>query len=152
MQRDSFFIVTGSINVGKTELVRALSETAQFLHSSELAGKLIEEQISNGGKLIPWIDRYAFENELLRRRIAEYASIRPERVCFFDRGVPEAIAFLRSEAREVPAIFFSAARKYRYNRAVFFLPPWREIYRNMSTRPQTFLEAKRVGELLRDLY
>jgi predicted ATPase len=137
---------------GKTALIEELAKSKEFCRSPEIASELIKEQLEIGGKLIPWIDRYAFEKELLKRRIDAYLSTSQDRICFFDRGIPEAIAFFRSEEKDIPVIFLEASQDYRYSDKVFLLPPWEEIYHTTHTRPQSFEESARLSSLLEELY
>ncbi|MGH6860132.1 MAG: AAA family ATPase, partial [Phyllobacterium sp.] len=61
---------------------------------------------------------------------------------FFDRGVPDIIGYLELSGIAVPRHLREAARLYRYNRLVFILPPWAEIFRQDSERKQTLDEAE----------
>jgi len=122
------------------------------MNGSFLCCHLIEEQIKIGGNLIPWINRYAFEKELLKRKINAYLSSPDNKICFFDRGIPEAIAFFRLEDKSIPNEFFGAAEKYKDNEKIFVLPPWKDIYKNRPLRPQTWNEALRLHELIVEAY
>ncbi len=151
-QRSNLFVITGTVGVGKTSLTEELGNESEYFATSELAAGLIREQIRVGGRLIPWLNRRAFEVELLRRRIRQYEEAPKGSLSFFDRAIPEAIPFFRSEFKSAPEVFLEASQKYRYNDVVFFLPPWEKIYENSPTRPQKFSEALHLSKLLWEAY
>ncbi len=57
---------------------------------------------------------------------------------FFDRGVPDIIGYLHLSGLTIPQHILRAAEHYRYNRKVFILPPWQEIYVQDAERKQNF--------------
>ena len=44
------------------------------------------------------------------------------------------------------------ARQYRYNQNVFYLPPWRDIYKTDDERKQSWEEAVASSELNAEMY
>ena len=71
---------------------------------------------------------------------------------FFDRGIPDNIGYLRLGNNPVPEEFHSAARNYRYNKKVFFLEPWKEIYVNDAERKEPFEVALKISESIKNAY
>jgi predicted ATPase len=59
---------------------------------------------------------------------------------FFDRGLPDIIAYLRHAGFVPHARLFRAARD-SYTPLVFLAPAWAEIYAQDTERPQGYLEA-----------
>lgn len=53
---------------------------------------------------------------------------------FFDRGVPDVIAYLRLMEWRVPAHVMKAASVFRYNPLVFIAPHWPRIFTTDSER------------------
>lgn len=152
MRQNTYYLITGGVGFGKTTLINELCKTGDYYKIPEIAAEIINEQIKIGGTLIPWVDRYAFEAELLKRKIDIYLSSPSNKICFFDRGIPDAIAFFNSEKKKIPQEYFEAAKNYRYNQKVFIVPPWREIYKNRPTRPQTYNEAVKLNKLIVQTY
>ncbi len=153
MKRNNCYVITGSVGVGKTTLINYLcKQYKKFYKVPEIAAELIEEQMTIGGHLIPWIDRYAFEEELLKRKIEAFLIAPENKICLFDRGIPEAIAFFKLENKYVPQKYYEAAEEYRYNDKIFILPPWKEIYENRPTRPQKWEEALKLHKLIIEVY
>ncbi|WP_285762183.1 AAA family ATPase, partial [Pantoea sp. QMID2] len=58
--------------------------------------------------------------------------------CFFDRGVPDVVGYLRLSGLNVPSHLENAIEKFRYNPTVFIAPPWRDIYVQDKERKQAF--------------
>jgi len=146
------YIITGGVGFGKTTLVEELCKDEMYFKIPEIAAELIEEQKRIGGRLIPWIDRYAFEEELMKRRIEAYICAPKDKICFFDRGIPDVIAFLKLENKEMPKLYFEVSKKCRYSTKVFFVPPWKEIYTNNIARPQTYEESLDLSNLIKEAY
>jgi predicted ATPase len=152
VKRNNIYIITGGVGFGKTSLVKELCKGGRYGEILELAAELIEEQLKIGGNLIPWIDRFAFEQELLKRKIYAFLHASSEKIIFSDRGIPDAIPFLRAENKSIPDDILEACENYRYNPKVFIVPPWKEIYVNRPTRPQTFEESLKLGKALIEAY
>lgn len=62
-------------------------------------------------------------------------------ICFFDRGILDTICYMAMESLNIPDIFLQSEQECRYNRKVFILPPWPEIYITDGERKQTWDEA-----------
>ncbi len=71
---------------------------------------------------------------------------------FFDRGIPDIIAYLQAAGLPVEEEYQEALRKHRYAPIVFLLPPWQEIYVQDSERWQTFEEAIILDNHIRSVY
>ncbi|MDG0872498.1 AAA family ATPase [Paenibacillus thiaminolyticus] len=72
--------------------------------------------------------------------------------CFFDRGIPDTLAYSCLIHAPVPEELESAARHYRYNKQVFILPPWEGIYQTDRERVQDFKEAQATYEIMYETY
>lgn len=71
---------------------------------------------------------------------------------FFDRGVPDTIAYLRLVKKPVPPHMEKALSVFRYNPLVFVAPFWPEIFANDQERKQTLEEAERTCDMLIETY
>ena len=154
--RSNYYIISGTVGVGKTTLIEELTKREQGLaFIPEVAAELISDQVDVDSESVPWKNELAFhkfEDLLLRKRIEAYLSAGESKICFFDRGIPDAIPFFQVEGKTVPSELLDAARKVRYNKIVFFLPFWEEIYENTPFRPQSLREAVHIDMLLRQTY
>ncbi|MGE4250800.1 MAG: AAA family ATPase [Parvibaculaceae bacterium] len=149
---DRFFIVTGGPGAGKTTLLDAL-EKAGFARTVEAGRAVIQDQVAISGPALPWRDpglfaeaMFAWEMRSYRQALAEPGPV------FFDRGIPDTIAYLRLMERPVPAHMMEAAAVFRYNPLVFVAPFWPEIFANDAERKQTPEEAERTCAKLIETY
>jgi predicted ATPase len=148
------FILSGGPGAGKSTLLNAL-RLAGYHTVDEASRVLIQEQVAQGGRCLPWVDLPCFARLALHRMIADYnqASTQPDcSATFFDRGIPDIIAYLRVAGLPIDAAFYQAVQQYPYQPQVFMAPPWEAIYVNDSERWQTFTEATALHDALVDTY
>lgn len=149
---DRFIVLTGGPGAGKSAVIDALAR-AGHAHSREAGRAVIQDQVARGGRALPWIDPAAFAELMLEFELRSHREAQGERgLVFFDRGMPDIVGYLRLSGLPVPAHIERAAHTHRYNRRVFILPPWREIFRQDSERKQDFAEAVRTYETMIKTY
>lgn len=136
--RNNFFIITGAPGVGKSTLISCLART----HSVEMepARSVIAEQRSINGDGVWDKDRKKFVELLLEKSINQFLNNNQSRPVFFDRGIPDCLAYASYGGLETQA-FVLAAQQYRYNKKVFLLSPWEEIYTTDLERNMKFSEV-----------
>ena len=147
----NIYIVTGGPGFGKTSIIQALREQG-FNGSDELSRQFIKEQVDSEGRLLPWIDRLGYSKEILKRRIHQYKSIPSDELWFFDRGIPDLIAYIHKDSLQTPEVYFKSAKEFRYNKIVFLTPPWQEIHKNDSERLELFEEAEAIHQEIENTY
>ena len=141
MGGNRFFVITGASGAGKSTLLAALREKG-FATVPEVGRAIVQEQVASGGNVLPWIDQPSFMEEVLRRNIQDHrAALQLQPPVFFDRGVPECLAWARILGVGVQPHHRTAAAQYRYNPLVFLAEPWPEIYVTDSERRDSFKEA-----------
>lgn len=135
------FIISGGPGSGKSTLLNALKEVG-FSGADEVSRPLIQEQVALNSQCLPWINLACFAQLALHRMIADYekAAFNPH-ITFFDRAIPDIIAYVRVGGLPVDESLYRAVRQYPYQPQVFMAPPWEAIYVNDSERWQTFVEA-----------
>ncbi|SFU03201.1 AAA family ATPase [Mesorhizobium sp. YR577] len=149
---DRFFILTGGPGSGKTTLIEAL-RTAGYPSSVEAGRGIIQDQMAVSGPALPWNDPALFAELMLSWEMRSHAiAIQETGPVFFDRGVPDVIGYLRLTGLPVPAHIEKAAEVFRYNRKVFILPPWAEIFHQDAERKQDLDEARRTYEAMVETY
>lgn len=82
--------------------------------------------------------------------VAWHNSIAP--LSFFDRGIPDIIAYLNIAGLTVQERFLQALDHAPYHQQVFILPPWADIYINDTERWQTFEEAIAIYKTIKTTY
>lgn len=150
---DNFFVMTGGPGVGKTTLLDEL-EKRNFHYMPEIARQLIKEQIAIGGDALPWKNMELYKQIMLERWVASYKLANDERVgiTFFDRGILDTFCYARLIDSPITKEMNDVAHRYRYNKKVFILPPWLEIYETDTERKQTWEEAVLTYEIMADTY
>ena len=142
-------VIAGGPGSGKSTLLQALADTGEVCYE-ESSRILIREQIAAAGPLLPWSDLFAFAQECSQRMRAQLTDSVRHRRCFFDRGLPDLIGYLKLGECTVPDEWREISRAY--STTVFFAPPWPEIYVNDAERPQTFAEASELSMHIRRAY
>jgi predicted ATPase len=89
---------------------------------------------------------------MLERSVESYEKHAPTGITFFDRGIPDCLAYARLIGLQNHDFIRSACERYRSAASVFLAPPWREIYTTDAERKQDFNEAVRTCDLLGETY
>ena len=146
------YVISGGPGAGKTTLLAALRR-AGFAGVAEASRRLIREQVALGTSRVPWLDLSGFAELALARMVAQHRrAARRGGVTFFDRGIPDILAYLEVAGLPVPPAYRAAAQAHPYQNPVLLAPPWPEIYVNDTERWQTFSEAETLYHALRDTY
>ena len=146
------YVISGGPGAGKTTLLAALGR-AGFAAEPEVSRRLIQEQAAINSPLVPWQDLAGFAELALARMVGQHAAAtRRGGVTFFDRGLPDIMAYLEVAGLPVPPVYRAAVAAYPYASPVLLAPPWPEIYVNDAERWQTFAEATALYHALRRTY
>jgi predicted ATPase len=152
VERLNFFIISGAPGAGKTTLIERLAARG-FATVAEAGRAILREQAEAAFGAGQDGDPAAFGEAMLARAVANYRGVtETDEPVFFDRGIAEAGIYWRLIGLPAPTTVRDAARNWRSNPLVLLAPPWREIYRRDAERIQSFDEAERTFELVRDAY
>ena len=150
--KSNFFVITGGPGVGKTTLLETLARQS-FPYVPEVAREIIREQISLNGDALPWANIPAYTHLMLSRSIESFElHQKRETVLFFDRGIPDTLAYVHLTHQPILPELQHAVQDFRYNPLVFILPPWPEIYQTDSERKQTYQEAVETYDIMLATY
>lgn len=149
---NNFILFTGGPGSGKTaviEQMKALSHRCK----DEVGRMVIRQQQAHGGDALPWKNKTAFRDEMVRAEIASYNQ-QPNlgEPVFFDRGIIDCLGYSLLEQLELPAALLSLATSMVYSRNVFIFPPWKAIYENDAERKQSFAQAVQTYNAMVDVY
>lgn len=144
-------IITGGPGSGKSTLLEALKQKG-FEVVPEVSRELIREQVALESNCLPWVDLAAFARLCLQKMIADFRSTSAQAVTFFDRGIPDILAYLKTGGLEIDPLFYQASEQCRYASTVFIAPPWEEIYVNDDERWQTFEESRNLYQSIYEVY
>ncbi|MGO1244720.1 MAG: AAA family ATPase [Sphingobacterium sp.] len=152
--KDNFYVITGGPGSGKTTLLNELNKK-KFQTIPEDARRIIKEQIKFQGLGLPWKDKVLYATLMFNESIKTYQKIRkenPSGIIFFDRGVLDTVCYFIMENIPIPKKMAVLINEVIYNRKVFVLPPWKEIYENDGERKQKWEEAVTTFERMKEIY
>lgn len=135
-------VITGGPGFGKTTLIAELIRRG-YKSAPESSRLLIREMVQQGDTALPWLDRHAFQERIVPQRIKDYESIVDPGTYFFDRALPDEIAYYRKDGLEPSVACMEACIAYRYD-TIFITPPWEAIHENDAERKESFAEAVRI--------
>lgn len=137
------YVVTGASGAGKSTLIAALA-AAGHATVPEAALALLQDQQARPDGVTPWTHRPAFMTALLERSLMDYHQAQSlTGPVFFDRAVPECLAWMRQMQLPIPPALVQAAGRCIYAPQVFVAEPWAEIYARTAERPFAFERAVR---------
>lgn len=117
----------------------------------EVARRLIEEEQERAGRVFPWTDLPSFVERLWpAQELQLHASAQLPGPVFFDRGIPDALAFLGRCGIPATDPYLEACRRCRYD-LVFDLEPL-PVYTRDPQRPYDETEALVLRRLNREAY
>ncbi|WP_114789929.1 AAA family ATPase [Niabella yanshanensis] len=155
MQQHNYFVITGGPGVGKTTLLTELGKRG-FTIIPEDARRIIQEQVAIDGDGLPWENKELYAQLMLEESRQSYrkaaTSVSSVQAVFFDRGIVDAVCYMMMEDMPVTRKANKWVKLCSYNRRVFILPPWREIYQTDKERKQTWAEAVRTYEAMKEVY
>lgn len=140
--------IIGGPSSGKTSLINKLKNRG-YTCKREVSREIIKKAKENGVDQIFLDSPIWFSEKLLTKRIKQFkeAEKNIDQYVFFDRGIPDIIAYLDYIKCNYSNIFIEESYKYRYDK-VFILPPWKEIYISDNERYETFDQAVEINKFL----
>ena len=152
-------VITGAPGTGKTVVIRAIEKLGypcyhEIIRDMTAAAKekgTAAKQVTN--PLIFVDDPLEFNTKLLRGRESHFdISLKSkDPICFFDRGMPDVLAYMHYFKQEYPKAFWTTCVQKRYDR-IFIMPPWEAIYTADNERLENFKEAEALHLYLMDTY
>lgn len=152
-------MITGSPGTGKTSIINTLKKKDfycfdEIIRSLTLESKKEVDEASHISNPITFAkDPMDFNTRLLNGRIEQFkhANTLNINLSFFDRGIPDVLAYMDYFNQEYGDLFIEACEKHNYS-TVFLLPPWEAIYKTDSERFETFEEAVKIHGYLINIY
>lgn len=126
------------------EVIRKLTKAAQ------LEGDITESH-SNPIALVS--DSYKFNSTLIDLRVDDYlaANEMNDSFCFYDRGLPDVLAYMSYFNQDINKEFIDACSTHTYD-FMFLLPPWKAIFIDDEERFESFEEANDIYRYLKEAY
>lgn len=148
------YVITGGPGVGKTTLLDALKNSG-FVLIPEDARRIIKEQMQINGEGLPWKNKTLYSDLMFEASLKAYRQVSKEaaeQTVFFDRGILDAVCYRNMENLPVSKAWNRLINKHLYNKKIFILPPWEEIYETDDERKQTWEEAVYTFEKMKHTY
>lgn len=145
------FVLSGGPGAGKTTILNILAKRG-YKCVEESGRAIIQTQVDISGPILPWKDPIAYATADHMTSMLNFRNTNPQELTFFDRGIIDPIGFLNLMSEKIPPYFSRAAKKFRYNKIVFIVPPWEEIYLKDNERKQDFGEAVATFHMMKEAY
>lgn len=146
---NNLFVITGGPGTGKTTLIDALRKRGAICFN-EVSREIIAEANLNKTDLLPWKNLRLFANECLTRMEKQLQQAEGKESYFFDRGIPDIVAYLRFGGETSTPYIVDKCRSYA--KLAFIAHPWEEIFVNDDERPQSFDDCCQLHKLLESTY
>lgn len=145
------YVVTGTPGTGNSTLITAFKQRGYAVYDEPVRKKLAHQQ-SIDGPALPSKNASLFIETLLAECNADISrAANSSTVSFFDRGLPDLIAYairFNVDTARVEA----AAQQSRYEKSVFILPPWKDIFRHDDFRRESFEQYKAFHNVIAQSY
>ena len=139
-------VITGAPGTGKTTLIQALEADGYPVYH-EVAREFIHRSQQGEDFPTPWTNLQRFTELVVEARKHQYAAALLSGG-LLDRGVPDAVAYLRHNGMPVPREVWEWCLDHRYHSTVFMAPPWESIFLRDDERRETFEEAVAIHQAL----
>ena len=145
-------MITGGPGTGKTTLINALGKSG-FSFLPEVSREVTSAAQISGIDQLFLEDPLQFSNALLEARVEQFrlADQHQGALLFYDRGIPDVMAYLEYLGQPYDAHFVEYSQEHRYDQ-VLFLPPWADIYTQDKERYESFEQSKKIHEYLVKTY
>lgn len=152
-------VITGGPSTGKTMLIEALVKAGYYCYPEVIRTMTLkakeEGELSNfsTNPIAAVSNPMEFNKKILEARLKHYvASLkRKDPVVFFDRGMPDILAYMNYYNQRHEPEFTKTIKKNTYD-TIFLLPIWKEIYVRDNERFETFDEALKIHDYLKKTY
>jgi predicted ATPase len=152
-------VITGGPGTGKTSIINELKNQnyycfEEIIRSLTLEAKKEKEDATPSSNPIAFVsDPLDFNTRLLNGRLNQFeqAAIIEKPLIFFDRGIPDVLAYMSFFNQSYSEDFLNVCLNHKYNH-VFLLPPWESIYEVDNERFESFEEAVRIHDFLEAVY
>lgn len=152
-------VITGGPCVGKTSLVEGLTAKGYTCFPEVIREFTVEEteaqdqETLQSNPIVFARDSLLFNRRLIEGRSQQYFESQKLQTnyAFFDRGLPDVLAYMDYFDQSYGEEFLSVCRELSYD-AVFILPPWKEIFALNEIRFESYEELEHLHEHLIERY
>jgi predicted ATPase len=150
ISRENRVVITGGPGTGKTSLLEDIKAPERHV-MVDTAREIIRARHAKGLSSRP--DPEQFGWDMLKADIHNYRLVDAlTGTAFFDRSILDTLCYLDELSELGGDVRDSCLESYPYQRKVFILPPWQEIYTTDNERDQSFQECLEVDRAVRAWY
>ncbi len=152
-------VITGGPSTGKTSLIEEMQNAGYFCYPEVI--RQMTHKAKNKGELTNYgtnpiasvANPLDFNTKILSARLNHFeeALNQSEAMVFFDRGMPDVLAYMDHYDQPTPDDFSSIVKKNRYDQ-VFLLPMWQDIFVKDGERFESYEDALKISECLLNTY
>lgn len=138
------FIITGAPSTGKSSLINELSNMGYECFNEVSRSIIKNEKIEKINKDLN------FEMEIFKKRKKQYELAKV--LHFYDRSIVDILAYMNISKIKPPPQILEFLKNNKYEKNVFFLKPWKEIYKKDNQRFEEFKHAEIINYNLEIVY
>ena len=145
-------VITGGPGTGKSSIIKKLDNQGYHVFH-ETSREIIKKYKKLGHDQLFLSNPIKFSEILLKNRIQQFKKsddIKSD-FKFFDRGIPDIIAYLNYKSISCDEKFDLALKKFRYD-LIFLAEPWEDIFSRDNERYESFEELKIINKYLKKIY
>ena len=145
-------VITGGPGTGKSTLINELTKRG-FTCLEEISRQVTLNAKKEGVNQLFLTNPLLFSELLLKGRYKQYmdADAIKADIAFFDRGVPDVLAYMDFIGDRYPVSFTETCKNVVYD-TVFILKPWEAIYTVDNERYENFEQALQIHDCLLNTY
>tara|TARA_R110002049_G_scaffold292275_3_gene476730 strand:+ start:318 stop:857 length:540 start_codon:yes stop_codon:yes gene_type:complete len=145
-------IITGGPGTGKSTIINELIKRGHTC-LEEISRQVTLDAKKQGVDQLFLTNPLLFSELLLKGREKQYqsADALETDIVFFDRGIPDVLAYMDFIGDEYPEKFTEVCEASKYD-AVFILKPWGAIYTGDNERYEDFNQAEDIHKHLINTY
>lgn len=145
-------VITGGPGTGKSSVIYELIKRG-FFCLEEISRQITKEARKDGTEYLFLKDPMLFSQKIIKARQQQFRQAENSSLplVFFDRGMPDVLAYMDFIGDDYPKEFEEICQKHSYNE-VFVLAPWREIFKSDAERYENFEQALQIHDCLLNTY
>lgn len=145
-------VITGGPGTGKSTLINELIQRGHIC-IEEISRQVTIDAKNQGIDQLFLTNPLLFSELLLKGRQKQFieADIYKNETVFFDRGIPDILAYMDFIGDTYPKNFVEASKNSTYD-LVFILKPWEAIYTSDNERYENFDDALKIHDHLINTY
>lgn len=145
-------VITGGPGTGKSSIINGLIKRGYFC-LEEISRQVTLEARKEVTEQLFLTNPLLFSQKILTARKQQFADAEnsTKSLIFFDRGMPDVLAYMNFIGDSYPEEFVNECKNNSYD-AVFVLKPWKAIFKSDSERYETFEQAVEIHDFLIDIY